>query len=277
VAAVAPRLRALSRRLGDRDTAAPGRRPPSRRTAPLIRRFLITGSGGSGTVAGEGRRWPARRDPARHRFPTIAILRLGPPPPLAASPIALRAVAVIRRFFWPASRASGTALEMVAGGCGGTAGWPHGIDRANAAPAAAHYRPSALAFRAATLIRPDDRDLRIRAPKEFMVQQSSVCTDRRRPPRDWRLPIPDTLLTRRVGNRQVVVKVLDNGFEYESRRYRSLSAIAREVTGTRWNGLLPGRRGGLTTYFYLDLTPRGRDENGPTYSLADWVRHRDRY
>ena len=39
-------------------------------------------------------------------------------------------------------------------------------------------------------------------------------------------------------DRQIVVKVLGDGFEYESRRYRSLSAIAREVTGTRWNGLL---------------------------------------
>ena len=29
-----------------------------------------------------------------------------------------------------------------------------------------------------------------------------------------------------------------DGFEFESRHYRSLSAIAREVTGTRWNGLL---------------------------------------
>lgn len=38
-----------------------------------------------------------------------------------------------------------------------------------------------------------------------------------------------------------------------------------------------GDEGGLTTYFYLDLTPKGRDENGPTYSLADWVRHHDRY
>ena len=47
-----------------------------------------------------------------------------------------------------------------------------------------------------------------------------------------------TLLTRRLGDRQIVVKVLTDGFEYESRRYRSLSAIAREVTGTRWNGLL---------------------------------------
>ncbi len=34
------------------------------------------------------------------------------------------------------------------------------------------------------------------------------------------------------------MKVLADGFEFDSRRYRSLSAIAREVTGTRWNGLL---------------------------------------
>jgi hypothetical protein len=86
----------------------------------------------------------------------------------------------------------------------------------------------------------DDRDLRMRAPKAFLPQQSSTSwiADPRRPPRDWRLPLPGTLLTRRVGNRQVVVKVLNEGFEYESRRYRSLSAIAREVTGTHWNGLL---------------------------------------
>lgn len=38
-----------------------------------------------------------------------------------------------------------------------------------------------------------------------------------------------------------------------------------------------GDEGGLTTYFYLDLTPKGRDENGPTYTLGDWVRHHDRY
>jgi hypothetical protein len=31
---------------------------------------------------------------------------------------------------------------------------------------------------------------------------------------------------------------LENGFEYQSQQYRSLSAIAREITGTRWNGLL---------------------------------------
>ena len=35
-----------------------------------------------------------------------------------------------------------------------------------------------------------------------------------------------------------VVKVLDDGFELGDRIYRSLSAIAREVTDVKWNGLL---------------------------------------
>jgi len=34
------------------------------------------------------------------------------------------------------------------------------------------------------------------------------------------------------------VTVIDGGFEYQGRRYRSLSAIARAITGTRWNGPL---------------------------------------
>jgi Protein of unknown function (DUF2924) len=86
----------------------------------------------------------------------------------------------------------------------------------------------------------DDRDLRARVPKGFMSQQgaTSWSPDPSRPFKDWRLPPPGTLLTRRIGNRQIVVKVLDDGFEYDSRCYRSLSAIAREITGTRWNGLL---------------------------------------
>jgi hypothetical protein len=86
----------------------------------------------------------------------------------------------------------------------------------------------------------DDRDLRIRAPREFAAgpEASPGIANRKQVPKDSRLPGQGTLLTRRLGDRQIVVKVLRDGFEYESRHYRSLSAIAREVTGTRWNGLL---------------------------------------
>jgi putative bacteriophage related protein len=33
-----------------------------------------------------------------------------------------------------------------------------------------------------------------------------------------------------------MVKVLENGFEYDGVEYSSLSAIARKITGTNWNG-----------------------------------------
>ncbi len=43
---------------------------------------------------------------------------------------------------------------------------------------------------------------------------------------------------REFRGRDVVVKVLDEGFEFEDRRYPSLSAIAKEITGSKWNGFL---------------------------------------
>src|SRR2546427_1865089 len=48
----------------------------------------------------------------------------------------------------------------------------------------------------------DDRDLRVRAPKEFSARSDSGSwsVDRTRPPKDGRLPGPGTLLTRRVGD-----------------------------------------------------------------------------
>jgi predicted dithiol-disulfide oxidoreductase (DUF899 family) len=38
-----------------------------------------------------------------------------------------------------------------------------------------------------------------------------------------------------------------------------------------------GDEGAVGTYFYLDLTPKGRNETGPHHNLMDWVRHHDRY
>jgi predicted dithiol-disulfide oxidoreductase (DUF899 family) len=38
-----------------------------------------------------------------------------------------------------------------------------------------------------------------------------------------------------------------------------------------------GDEGVSGTYFYLDLTPKGRNETGPHHNLMDWVRHHDRY
>lgn len=38
-----------------------------------------------------------------------------------------------------------------------------------------------------------------------------------------------------------------------------------------------GEEGAISTYFYLDNTPKGRNETGPHGNLMDWVRHHDRY
>jgi hypothetical protein len=46
-----------------------------------------------------------------------------------------------------------------------------------------------------------------------------------------------TRLVREFQGREYTVTVLADGFEWEGRRYKSLSAVARTITGTRWNGL----------------------------------------
>lgn len=47
---------------------------------------------------------------------------------------------------------------------------------------------------------------------------------------------PGTRLVRRWHGKTYHVLVLDNGFEHESRRYVSLSQIARAITGAQWSG-----------------------------------------
>ena len=49
-------------------------------------------------------------------------------------------------------------------------------------------------------------------------------------------PIAGTRLIREWQGVEHTVTVLQDGFEWQGRPYRSLSAIARAVTGTRWNG-----------------------------------------
>lgn len=54
--------------------------------------------------------------------------------------------------------------------------------------------------------------------------------------RDKRLPIPGTVIVKNYKGTNLEVKVLDAGFEYNNKIYKTLSAIATEVTGLHWNG-----------------------------------------
>jgi hypothetical protein len=49
-------------------------------------------------------------------------------------------------------------------------------------------------------------------------------------------PLPGTRLIREYAGVQHVVTVRADDFEFEGRPYRSLSAVARHITQTRWNG-----------------------------------------
>ena len=49
-------------------------------------------------------------------------------------------------------------------------------------------------------------------------------------------PIAGTRLIREWQGVEHCVTVLQDGYEYQGRPYKSLSAVARAITGTRWNG-----------------------------------------
>jgi hypothetical protein len=63
-------------------------------------------------------------------------------------------------------------------------------------------------------------------------------------------PVVGTQLVREWQGVEHRVTVLDAGFEYKGQPFKSLSAIARAITGTRWNGLVfwgLARRSGTST------------------------------
>jgi hypothetical protein len=84
-----------------------------------------------------------------------------------------------------------------------------------------------------------DADLRVRAPRAFWDTLGANPAAPEGPSnRDPRLPAPGSTLKRTHRGRPLVVEVLERGFRYNGKIYGSLSAIAYQVTGTRWNGFL---------------------------------------
>ena len=95
--------------------------------------------------------------------------------------------------------------------------------------------------RAAALVA--DADLRLSAPP---AQATTAQPPHLRLPIDDRLPRPGTILTRRYKGRTLQVEVLDHGFACEGQVYRSLSAVAKAVTGSHCSG-----------HFFFGLTEKG--------------------
>ena len=87
----------------------------------------------------------------------------------------------------------------------------------------------------------DDADLRLSPPKEddatVPLDQQRSITDVLPPANDGRLPPPGSVITHAYRGEDLQVKVLGDGcFEFEGEVFRSLSAVARKITGQHMNG-----------------------------------------
>lgn len=84
----------------------------------------------------------------------------------------------------------------------------------------------------------NDADLRMTPPREPKAtagaeeRTKTVSTN----VRAASVPLPGTVLTREYKGQTVRVTVLADGFECHGQRYKSLTAVAKAVTGKHWNG-----------------------------------------
>ena len=53
---------------------------------------------------------------------------------------------------------------------------------------------------------------------------------------DARNPMPGTKLLREWNGTEHTVTILSDGYDWQARKYKSLSAVAKAITGTNWNG-----------------------------------------
>ena len=85
----------------------------------------------------------------------------------------------------------------------------------------------------------DDRDVKERFP-QVQRPASKTGSDATRvltyQPEQQLLP--GMVLHRNYQGTDIRLLVLEDGFEWEGKRFKSLSAAARAITGTRWNGKL---------------------------------------
>ena len=80
-------------------------------------------------------------------------------------------------------------------------------------------------------LRPEPRRHLLRIAQQF--KETGAANTPRRPELK-----PGTRLVREWQGRTYDVRVLDGGFSWQDTHYRSLSALARKITGTAWSGPL---------------------------------------
>jgi hypothetical protein len=96
-----------------------------------------------------------------------------------------------------------------------------------------------------------EADIRTTIPRPPKISPGGECRTTIAPAPmlgDARLPIVGTVLMRDYRGRTINVTVMPEGFEYDGQVYKTLTAVAKVVTGSHWNGYLffglakPGRK-----------------------------------
>ena len=90
-----------------------------------------------------------------------------------------------------------------------------------------------------------DADTRVTAPRKHSTAGVKLVVREPTAFVDWdpRLPPPGNIVERQYKGKMIRVIVLQDGFEYEGRRYKLLTAIAKEVSSSHCNGFLFFRLG----------------------------------
>ena len=97
------------------------------------------------------------------------------------------------------------------------------------------YLESRLAYRIQELVYGGLKPETVKRLETLGEQLDGGNITRRRIRTDMK-PIAGTRLIREWQGTEQIVTVRQDGFEWQGRPYQSLSAIARAITGTRWNG-----------------------------------------
>jgi hypothetical protein len=83
-----------------------------------------------------------------------------------------------------------------------------------------------------------DADLRLFPPKGKSLPPAKPVNGGVGQLSDQRLPPPGSVLVRQYKQQRLAVTVLSLGFEFQGQVFPSLSAVARQITGSQCNGFL---------------------------------------
>ena len=84
----------------------------------------------------------------------------------------------------------------------------------------------------------NEAEVRVTPPSGFDARNrpGSASATRATMPADRRLPAPGTAIVRQYKGQTLRVVVRPDGFEFDGNRYKSLTAVAKAITGSHCNG-----------------------------------------